>query len=342
MTIHKQSLIQSEVDFERQGVHGGYLRIPHSVHRSAYGWIPVPVISLRNGDGPVVLLLGGNHGDEFEGQVALSRLASRLDLDGLHGQVIILPMANYPAARAGLRTSPLDQGNLNRSFPGDPGGNPTQMMAHYIESELLHRADFLLDVHSGGSSMVYQPTLLMAEFVDSGTRERARRLVDALDFPRVVLYAESRSANYSSSAARRQSVIGITAEMAGGGNVDRAAMALLEGALPRYLQACGVYDQAPPEQRSTGPEYFRLDPDTSYLYAMQEGIFEPVAGVNEDVEAGQLAGWIHTPDVPLAEPVTLEFPASGRILSMRVPARVERGDCLYELAALVSVGDPPA
>ncbi len=337
-----QSLIVSEIDLDSDGRHGGFLRVPHSVHRSAYGWIPAPIISLKNGSGPVVLMLGGNHGDEFEGQVALSKLASTLDLARLRGQVIMLPMANYPAAKAGLRTSPLDQGNLNRSFPGDPAGNPTQMMAHYIESELLERADYLLDIHSGGSSMRYQPTLLMAEYEDHGDRTRSLQLASALGFPRILLYPESRSAAYSSSAARRRNVIGMTAEMAGGGDVNREAMALLERALPRYLSACGVFDAPGSDDKGGGSEYFRLNQESGYLYARHEGVFEPAVGLNEDVQAGQVAGWIHSPEVPFSEPVELRFPASARILCMRVPARVERGDCLYELGTLVSVDDPPA
>ena len=340
--MQTDTLIQSEVDLDSPGAHGGYLRVPHSVHRSAYGWIPVPVISLKNGEGPVVLLLGGNHGDEFEGQVALSRLSTALKLDRVRGQVIMLPMANFPAARAGLRTSPLDQGNLNRSFPGDPGGNPTQMMAHYIESILLQRADYLLDIHSGGSSMRYRPTLLVAEHHIPEERETAMALVGALGFPRVVLYPESRSAAYSSSAARRRNVIGMTAEMAGGANVDRQAMDLLERALPGYLEACGVYDARGISSHDRSSEYFRLPPDDGYLFARHEGIFEPAADVDEAVTVNQVAGWIHSPEVPFSEPVELRFPVDARVLSMRVPARVERGDCLYELGVPVSVDDPPA
>ncbi len=339
--MQTKTLIQSEVDLDGSGVQGGYLRVPHSVHRSAYGWIPVPIISLKNGDGPVVLLLGGNHGDEFEGQVALSRLTTMLDVDRIRGQIILLPMANYPAAIAGLRTSPIDQGNLNRSFPGDAGGTPTQMIAHFIETELLRRADFLLDIHSGGSSMRYQPTLLVAEHEDRNDHTKAMALVQALGFPRVLLYPESRSAAYSSSAARRQGVIGMTAEMAGGGNVDRSAMGLLVDALPRYLEACGVYHAGLTADHTHTTEFFTLPSKAGYLYARHEGVFEPAADVNEDVKANQVAGWIHSPEVPLSEPVELRFPADARVLCQRVPARVERGDCLYELGLLVSVGDPP-
>ena len=52
--------------------------------------------------------------------MTLARLSRTLSPDAMRGQVIILPMSNYPAAKAGRRTSPIDEGNLNRNFPGDP------------------------------------------------------------------------------------------------------------------------------------------------------------------------------------------------------------------------------
>lgn len=189
--------------------------------------------------------------------------------------------------------------------------------------------------------MRYRPTLLLAEYQDPVDRDKSINLVSALGFPRVLLYPESRSAAYSSSAARRQKVIGMTAEMAGGGNVDRLAMGLLRDALPRYLHACGVYDASDGLNSRGGSEYFRLPPADGYLFARHEGVFEPTADVDEEVKANQVAGWIHSPEVPFSEPVELRFKVDARVLSMRVPARVERGDCLYELGVRVSVGDPP-
>lgn len=35
--------IRSEIDLDADGKYVGYLRLPHSVHRSAYGWIPIPI-----------------------------------------------------------------------------------------------------------------------------------------------------------------------------------------------------------------------------------------------------------------------------------------------------------
>ena len=100
-------------DFNAQGKHCDFIRLPHSVHRSAYGWLPLPVICINNGVGPTVLVMSGTHGDEYEGQVAISRLAQAIQMEDVSGRLILFPMANFPAAKQGLRTSPIDDLNLN-------------------------------------------------------------------------------------------------------------------------------------------------------------------------------------------------------------------------------------
>ncbi|PCH66079.1 MAG: succinylglutamate desuccinylase, partial [Rhodobacteraceae bacterium] len=166
------SLVTCEVDFDAEGRQTGFLRVPHSVHRSAYGWIPVPIVTLGNGPGPTILLMAANHGDEYEGQIALTRLAGALAAEDIRGRVIILSATNLPAALAGTRTSPIDAGNLNRSFPGAARGTPTQMIAHYIEEVLMPLADYAVDLHSGGTSLFYPATLMRgpAHSPEEGTR----------------------------------------------------------------------------------------------------------------------------------------------------------------------------
>jgi predicted deacylase len=147
LMARSQSRLTAEIDFDRDGKQHGFIRLPYSVHRSAYGWIPIPVACIKNGDGPRVLLMAGNHGDEYEGQVALGKLIRSLEAEEVRGRIIILPSANFPAAMAGSRTSPLDEGNLNRSFPGDPYGGPTAQIANYIESVLLPRVLTITSMH---------------------------------------------------------------------------------------------------------------------------------------------------------------------------------------------------
>lgn len=88
--------IYSEVDFNQEGKQSGYLRLPLSVHRSAYGWVPIPITSVRNGDGPKILVMAGNHGDEYEGQIIVSRLVRELSVGNVRGQLILLNTAEFP------------------------------------------------------------------------------------------------------------------------------------------------------------------------------------------------------------------------------------------------------
>lgn len=109
--------IAASVNFEHDGVQHGHLKLPYSRDDSAWGAVMIPVCVVKNGAGPTALLTGGNHGDEYEGPVALSRLAQELRAEDIRGRVIVVPFMNAPAFLAGKRTSPIDAGNLNRSFP---------------------------------------------------------------------------------------------------------------------------------------------------------------------------------------------------------------------------------
>ncbi|MBI3498681.1 MAG: hypothetical protein HY058_15395, partial [Proteobacteria bacterium] len=41
------SRIATDIDFERDGKQVGYLRLPHSVHRSAYGHLAMPIAVIK-------------------------------------------------------------------------------------------------------------------------------------------------------------------------------------------------------------------------------------------------------------------------------------------------------
>ena len=111
------SPITPTVDLDAPGAHYGHLRLPYSRDDSAWGHVMIPIASLRGKkDGPVALLTGGNHGDEYEGQLAIAQLAKTLDPEKLHGQVICLPFMNQPAVRSATRTSPIDSGNSDIDY----------------------------------------------------------------------------------------------------------------------------------------------------------------------------------------------------------------------------------
>jgi predicted deacylase len=326
-----QSRLTAEIDFDKDGKQHGFVRLPYSVHRSAYGWIPIPIVSIANGEGPRVLLMAGNHGDEYEGQVALNKLIRSLEPAEVHGRIIILPSANFPAAWAGTRTSPLDDGNLNRSFPGDPYGGPTAQIADYIETVLLPQVDFVFDFHSGGSSLSYVPSALMRQPATPDRLEEGVRMLRTFGAPIGYLVDGGWGEHTLTAAAARAGVRHMSTEIAGGGQVTPSALRIMESGIRRVLTAVGALTGAPPPAAAT-TRIMQVRGQDYYVYAPDPGLFEPLVELGDEVVPGTPAGLIHPHDTPWRAPAAAAFTRAGTVICKRVPGRVERGDCLFHLA----------
>jgi predicted deacylase len=324
--------IGNPIDFERDGKQTGFLRLPHSVHRSAYGYLPIPIVHIKNGAGPRVLLMAGNHGDEYEGQIALGQLVRALEPEAVRGSLTILPAANLPAVRAGRRTSPIDEGNLNRLFPGDPDGTATEIVAHFIESVLMDGADYVIDVHSGGSSLLYLPTVLTRRVADPARLERGIAVMRAIGAP-FGLVTSTREDRTAMAAANRRGAVGVTTEIGGGGTVTPATVGLAERGPRRALHHIGLLGEAPPPPEPTPTRIMESSVPDHLVYATEPGLFEPLVELGDKVEAGQPAARIHPFETPWRAPETIRFTLGGTVVCKRMPCLTERGDCLFQLAA---------
>ena len=332
MSETKPTRLMAEVDFGRDGKQHGYVRLYHSVHESAYGFIPIPITVVRNGAGPTALFTGGTHGDEYEGQVALSNLARTLDPREIKGRVIILPMMNFPAAMAGSRTSPIDAGNLNRSFPGDADGTPTQQIAAYVTQKLAPLADLACDLHSGGSSLNYTPCALIERDDDAARFARTKAALAAFAAPLAYVAAGSQGTGADrtlTGAAKRLGIPTMGSELGGAGTLNRDGLAIAERGVINLLAHMGILPASRAVPGAT--RYVAVGGDDYFVHARESGIFEPLAEPGAEVKAGQPAARIHTPETPGSEPSTQHFARDGMVLVRRVPGRTVRGDCLFHL-----------
>jgi predicted deacylase len=321
-------------DFDRPGRNEGFLSIPFSIDRSPYFQVKIPVLRVTGGPGPRLVLMAGNHGDEYEGEMALARLWRRLTPEALSGTVTLLPIANAPAAREGRRRSPLDGGNLNRAFPGDPSGTPTARLAHFLESELFPRHDVIFDLHSGGTTMEHLPCALIETQGDPSRQARALDLMRALGMPHGFVADNGASAPTSMGAARRAGAIGLSGEFGGGGTVTPDSMAATCRAIDLLLIRLGM-TQAPLLGSHDAPGPMRLlslSRHSQGLYASHRGWFEPAVRLGEAVAAGQIAGWYHDLERPGLAEAELRFAEGGVVLSRRLPCAAEAGDCLLQVA----------
>ena len=171
------------IDIEADGKQFGHLSVPHSRNESGWGALHLPIVSIRNGSGPTVAFTGGNHGDEYEGPIALLKLARALAPSQVSGRVIVIPALNYPAVMGGTRVSPIDGVNMNRAFPGRRDGSVSQMIAHFVQHRILPVCDALFDIHSGGKTMMFSPFACYHRLADEALTRRARDAVAAMAAP---------------------------------------------------------------------------------------------------------------------------------------------------------------
>ena len=126
----------------------------------ATGPLRLPILVARGVElGPRVSVLGGVHGDEYEGPYAVREIFESLKPSEMSGTFLGVPHANPPAFLAGTRVSPVDNGNLARVFPGDPQGTVTERIAHFLGKRIIGDSDFLIDLHSSGSSTAIPPMI---------------------------------------------------------------------------------------------------------------------------------------------------------------------------------------
>jgi uncharacterized protein len=74
-----------------------------------------------------------------------------------------------------------------------------------------------------------------------------------------------------------------------------------------------------------------------FVYAPEQGLFEPLVELGEMVRAGQPAARIHLPETPWAQAVTANFAHDGFVLCKRIPGRTVRGDCLFHLGTDIAL-----
>src|SRR5258708_1283711 len=119
----------------------------------------IPVTTIRGAaPGPTLALIAGNHGYEYPPILALQKLRTLIDPAKLKGTIIMVHVANMPSFLG--RTvyfSPIDGKNLNRVYPGRRDGTVSERIADAITTEVIEKADYVLDLHCGDGNESLRP-----------------------------------------------------------------------------------------------------------------------------------------------------------------------------------------
>jgi len=116
--------------------------------------IKVPIyIERAQKDGPVLLLLGGVHGDEINGVEIVRRIIRKKINKPTSGTIISIPVFNIFGFLNLSRKFP-DGRDLNRVFPGSAKGSLASQFAYQFKKDIAPFVDYVIDFHAGGANRV--------------------------------------------------------------------------------------------------------------------------------------------------------------------------------------------
>ncbi len=328
-------MVITSLNFEKAGKQQGFLQVPYSHNLGGWANVMIPITVVSRGEGPTVLVLGGNHGDEYQGQIAIMKLARELMPEKVTGRVILIPSLNLPAARAATRLSPLDGMNMNRAFPGDAEGPVTSQIAHYLRTVLFPISDVVIDIHSGGRSMEFVPCAHMHLVPDRAQRAKMFAAMLAWGTEFCFIYADIAGTGLLPVEAENQGKLVITTELGGGECIPASVHRIAQSGLKNALIHVGALKGR--EQPRTAPAIITQATDREdYLLAPESGIFEVALDLGAKVKKGQIVGWIHHLERPDRAPEQMVAASSGYLITMRAPCLTQQGDCVAVIAKQVS------
>ncbi|MGF7161191.1 N-alpha-acetyl-L-2,4-diaminobutyrate deacetylase [Rhodoligotrophos appendicifer] len=327
----KANPIAAGVDFEADGIQHGHLRLPYSRDDSAWGSVMIPICVIKRGAGPTALLTGANHGDEYEGPIALYDLAASVTPEQVSGRIIIVPAFNYPAFQAGTRTSPIDKGNMNRSFPGRPDGTVTEKIADYFQRYLLPMADIVLDFHSGGKTLDFVPFAAAHILPDKDQEAACMAAMTAFNAPYSMRMVEIDAVGMYDTAAEEMGKTFVTTELRGGGTSTARSAGVAKRGVRNLLIHAGILTGE--IERS---DTVLLDmPDGCFTFAQDDGMVEFCVDLGDPIQAGQMIARIHSTARTGVVSTPYLSSLTGILAGRHYPGLVKTGDCLAVVAVAV-------
>ena len=325
------------VDFQSRGRRDYYVGLEHptlwGVHR-----IPVTVIvgpEARPSRGLVAI--GSTHGDEYEGPVAIKHLLRDIHDQDVLGRIILIPVLNVVAFKAGLRDTPDDGVNLNRAFPGQASGTITSRIADFVTRFVFPEVHVVLDLHAGGEVARFAPLASLHAVPDPDQQRMMEETARGFGTPFTLLY-QNATQGLLTSAAESLGKITLGGEFGWGRALQAEGVSMAkQGVLSAAVRHGQLRGPGPQNRHVPDREQILVDssrPESSVL-APQDGHFEPCIVQGQLAVRDQRIGWLHDFNRLDEAPAEIRAPHEGRVISMAWNARVAGGQTIAVVARVV-------
>src|SRR3954454_24807344 len=332
-----------QIDFDKPGKHHYQLAF-HLDSGWGYSLVPLTVINGTRpapaGTNPAGLpaglaAFGGTHGNEWEGQVAVKHLCGELDAGLICGRVILMPQLSQSACAANQRSSPLDNVNMNRAFPGNPRGTISYRIAHFVKSQIFPRVRVVVDLHAGGREGGFALCTSFHPVPDPAQFAEISRVAALFDTPFMLTYSSQMASGLLTDEAEAEGKIAIGGEFGFGESVNRRgvlhAVAGIENVLRGYGMLSGLIAKIDPA-REHPPLLVDARNLEDYVPCPRNGIWEPLVDLGDEVHEGQLIGRLHEFSDYSGAPMELRAHRSGWMIMMCGTAQCQQGTTLFVIA----------
>lgn len=285
--------------------------------------------------GPTLLITAGVHGDEYEPMLAARELVDIFKEDGvLRGKIIVIPIVNQSAFHLDGRVGE-DGLDLARTCPGNKHGSLTEQVAYQV-SEIIKKADYFIDMHTGGKQLDIYPLAGYMLHGNSTVLEKQRIMAKAFKFP-VVWGTDAASNGRTLSVARDANVPAIYLEYGGGTSIRKEIiLAYVKGCL-NVATNLNIING---EREVLATQYLVEDstPNNGHLQVKlpspESGLFIPCVTNGSQVAKGDIWGVIKNIDAELS--VNVYADEDGVVLFIRNTAFVEKGDSLGGILPVIN------
>jgi uncharacterized protein len=287
--------------------------------------IQVPIVGLRGvNEGPRVAITAGIHGAEYVAIEAARRLAMSIDPNELSGTLVVVPISNTVAFQTrSIYTSGLDANNLNRMFPGDSRGSPSQVMADWLFQTIIQPSQYYIDMHGGDMIEALVPFVLAPRGNDPAVDEASYEMAAASGIERIIV---GDVAGSTSGAAAAAGVPSILAEVGGQGVWGEDDVQAHMQSTLRVLRHLHVLPGRPqPNGNQRTYETF------AWMRSTANGLFHPSVSVGQQVRAGDRLGAVV--DYFGTKLQSVEAVTDGEIVFLVTSLAMNEGDPLLAIGA---------
>ena len=234
----------------------------------------IPITTIRGArPGPALALIAGNHGYEYPPILALQKI--RIEEARLSGTVTMVHVANMPSFLG--RTvyfSPVDGKNLNRCYPGKKDGTISERIAWAIATEVIDRADYVLDLHCGDGNEWLRPYVYQTVTGKAELDGAIARLALAFGIDHIVVDrnrpSDPEQSVYCSTTAITRGKPAMTVESGYLGSCDGESVERIVAGIFGVLRELKMAERGPDPVRE--PVYLEpladlKSPETGILYA---------------------------------------------------------------------------